>query len=142
MTYVIPEQPVHVSILRRGLIITSVKIAQLMQRLPPHRLRAILGRISAGAIPASYAEARQVRDEVLTVSALCRGGQACLVRSIATSLVCRISGVWPTWAVGVLTAPPFSAHAWIEADGEIVDEPLLRNDFKAFFTVSTVSNTT
>lgn len=115
---------------------SSVQIARLLQRLSPQRLRGILGTISSGAIPASYEETRKVRDEVLTTSSLCRGGQACLVRSISTALVCRLNGTWPTWAVGVLTAPPFSAHAWLEAEGQIVDEPLLKDDFTTFFTVT------
>ena len=43
-------------------------------------------------------------------------------RSIATALLCRMSGTWPTWRVGVRTVAPFSAHAWVEAEGKPVDE--------------------
>jgi hypothetical protein len=46
----------------------------------------------------------------------------CLQRAIATALLCRLGGVWPTWCTGVRTAP-FAAHAWIEVDGQPVGEP-------------------
>jgi len=59
---------------------------------------------------------------VLTVSTWCCGRNACLPRTIATAILCRSAGHWPTWCTGVLAAPPFSAHAWIEAEGRTVDE--------------------
>jgi hypothetical protein len=41
---------------------------------------------------------------------------------LATTLLCRIRGVWPTWCIGVRTAP-FAAHAWVEVDGQRIGEP-------------------
>jgi hypothetical protein len=49
------------------------------------------------------------------------GGRYCLQRSLATTLLCRMRGVWPTWCIGVHTAP-FTAHAWVEAEGQPVGE--------------------
>ena len=31
--------------------------------------------------------------------------------------------------------PPFAAHAWVEAEGRVVDEPFTVDSFKAFFKV-------
>jgi hypothetical protein len=33
-----------------------------------------------------------------------------------------MQGEWPTWVTGVRMAP-FRAHAWVEAEGRLVDEP-------------------
>ncbi|OZC84947.1 hypothetical protein CH254_20060 [Rhodococcus sp. 06-412-2C] len=107
--------------------------------MPPNSLRSVLERIAAGARPATYEEARLARDAVLTASPYSRGGSACLPRSLATALVCRARGTWPQWCVGVLSSPPFTAHAWIEVDGVIVDEPMAKSDFSTFFSVASKS---
>ena len=73
------------------------------------------------AAPATYQQATDAHNAVLAVSVL-YGGRYCLQRSLATTLLCRIRGVWPTWCTGVRTAP-FIAHAWVEADGHPVSEP-------------------
>ncbi|MBD8021372.1 lasso peptide biosynthesis B2 protein [Brevibacterium gallinarum] len=114
----------------------AVGIAKLLRRASPKRIRSVLRLISAGAEPSAYEQAKQARDEILTASPYCRGGEACLVRSLATALYCRMRGYWPTWSVGVLAVPPFAAHAWVEAEGRIVDEPLSATDYRAFFKVA------
>lgn len=136
MTYVIPEVPVETNAVNKIQVHAAVSIAKILHKHSPERIRRVLTSISRGARSATYEEARQVRDEVLTLSPLCRGGSACLIRSLATVLVCRARGIWPTWCVGVITAPPFAAHAWLEAEGQIVDEPLSSQDFRAFFKVA------
>lgn len=94
--------------------------------------------LSRGARVADHAEARQARDEVLSVCPRhCGSPTACLPRSIAVALVCRSRGTWPTWCVGVRAAPPFLAHAWIEVAGEMVDEPVDGDCYRKFFTVGT-----
>ncbi|MFD1148852.1 lasso peptide biosynthesis B2 protein [Saccharothrix hoggarensis] len=100
-------------------VITAV--ARGVARLPPQRIRSLLTVLSAGARPAGHAEALAARDAVTAVSLRC-AGPGCLPRSIATALLCRVKGSWPTWRVGVRTAP-FSAHAWVEAEGRPVGEP-------------------
>ncbi|MFI7225263.1 lasso peptide biosynthesis B2 protein [Nonomuraea angiospora] len=71
----------------------------------------------------SYAEAKAAKDAVLAVSLTCLGVHGCLSRSLATALLCRMRGSWPTWCTGVRVRPPFGAHAWVEAEGRAVDEP-------------------
>ncbi|WP_106399800.1 lasso peptide biosynthesis B2 protein [Actinocorallia populi] len=100
----------------------AVVSARLLALLPPRRIRWILALLSRGAVPAAHDQAKAARDAVLAVSLVCLGPQGCLPRSLATVLLCRMSGTWPTWCVGVRTMPPFGAHAWVEADGRMVGE--------------------
>lgn len=137
MSEILPEVPATLTPLTRAQIAVVTPIAGLIHRRSPQHMQRILQELSTGARPATYDEAKRARDEVLTASARCRGGSACLIRSLLVALLCRLRGTWPTWCVGVLAAPPFAAHAWVEADGEIVDEPLSQRDFRAFFKVST-----
>jgi hypothetical protein len=58
---------------------------------------------------------------VVAVSALC-AGEGCLPRSLATVLLCRMTGTQPTWCTGVRTEP-FRAHAWVEVGETPVGEP-------------------
>ncbi|MGH3429544.1 MAG: lasso peptide biosynthesis B2 protein, partial [Mycobacteriales bacterium] len=71
--------------------------------------------------------------DVTAVSTLC-AGRYCLQRSLATTLLCRISGTWPTWCTGVRT-PPFAAHAWVEAQGRRVGEPKDTATYRTLLTV-------
>ncbi|WP_432512827.1 lasso peptide biosynthesis B2 protein [Kineococcus sp. SYSU DK001] len=136
MSEILPAAPAHLAVTDRLHVSTSVLLARWLTHRSPQQLRQHLTRIARGARPATYAEAAAARDAVLTASARTRGGSACLVRSVATALVCRARGTWPTWCVGVLAAPPFAAHAWIEADDRIVEEPTSRTDFRTFFAVT------
>ncbi|WP_119726786.1 lasso peptide biosynthesis B2 protein [Thermomonospora amylolytica] len=100
----------------------AVAAALPLTLLPPRRLRAVLALVSRGARPARHPQAEAARNAVLAVSLTCLGAQGCLPRSLATALLCRIWGVWPTWCTGVRVKPPFGAHAWVEADGRPVGE--------------------
>jgi hypothetical protein len=132
---VLPSRPLHPGLAVRGTVHAAELIARRLARLSPQRLRAVMTTLSKGAHAADYAEARQARDEVLSVSARCCGPEACLPRSIAVALVCRSRGTWPAWCVGVLAAPPFLAHAWVEVDGQMVDEPVDSDFYRKFFAV-------
>jgi transglutaminase superfamily protein len=99
----------------------AVGAARLLAHLRPWRIRAVLCLLRRGAVPATYGQALNARQAVIAVSVLC-AGEGCLQRSLATVLLCRMRGVWPTWCTGVRTAP-FKAHAWVEVDGQPVDEP-------------------
>ncbi|GAB2877786.1 hypothetical protein GCM10027074_52350 [Streptomyces deserti] len=81
----------------------------------------MLNAVRRGARPADYAQALRARQDVTAVSTLC-AGRFCLQRSLATALLCRMRGSWPTWCSGV-RMPPFAAHAWVEAEGRRVGEP-------------------
>ncbi|MDA2803405.1 lasso peptide biosynthesis B2 protein [Nocardiopsis suaedae] len=99
----------------------AVLAALLLSRRPPRRIRSLLTLLRRRARPATAAEAQRARDTVVAVSALC-AGEGCLPRSLATVLLCRLHGAQPTWCTGVRTEP-FSAHAWVEAEGAPVGEP-------------------
>ncbi|WP_406638461.1 lasso peptide biosynthesis B2 protein [Amycolatopsis sp. WGS_07] len=108
--------PLH----RKPLPLLTVSIATLLLLLSPKHLCAALEFARRGARPATYEQARNARRSVVAISLRC-AGDGCLLRSVATALLCRAHGTWPTWRTGVRTQP-FSAHAWIEADGKVVDE--------------------
>jgi hypothetical protein len=111
----------------------AVGAALLLARLPPRRIRAVLNVARRGAEPALYDEASRARRDVTAVSTLC-AGRYCLQRSLATALLCRMRGSWPTWCSGVRTAP-FAAHAWVEVDGRPVDEPHDTTTYRAMISV-------
>jgi hypothetical protein len=120
---------------RRILVHLMVGAARLLATQPPRRIRRILGVLRRGARPATYGQAKAARDAVVAVSLPCAGREGCLPRSLATVLLCRAHGEWPTWCVGARRLPPFGAHAWVEADGDPVDEDTPADYFSKFFTV-------
>ena len=109
---------------RRVAACLAVTAARPIARLSPARVRKVLTALRRGGRPATYAQAKQARDAVLAVSLTCAGPQGCLPRSLATALLCRMTGTWPTWCTGARKKPPFGAHAWVEAEGRMVDEQL------------------
>ncbi|MEJ3652797.1 lasso peptide biosynthesis B2 protein [Actinomycetes bacterium KLBMP 9759] len=106
---------------RRIAVHVAVGIARGLARLSPGRIRRTLALLRRGAAVATHEQALAARRDVVAVSVFC-SGRYCLERSIATAIVCRLRGVWPTWCTGVRT-PPFEAHAWVEVDGTPVGEP-------------------
>lgn len=136
MSTILPEETLAVPGPRRIEIMLAVSAARILQRLRPEKLRKILELTSSHARPASEAEVARTRDELLSTSAECRGSSACLTRSIALVLLCRRKGTWPTWSVGVVTSPPFAAHAWVEVDGKIIGEPIASDSYRAFYKVT------
>lgn len=112
---------------------TAVVAGRLLARLPPRRIRAVLGLARRGARPTRYEEALRARQEVTAVSTLC-AGRYCLQRSLATAVLCRLRGHWPTWCSGVRTSP-FGAHAWVEAEGKPVGEPADTATYRAMIKV-------
>ncbi|MFD7549716.1 lasso peptide biosynthesis B2 protein [Streptomyces sp. NPDC059578] len=111
----------------------AVLVAAVLVRLSPHRIDAVLRLLRRGSRAATRNRARAARDAVVQVSVRC-AGQGCLQRSVATVLLCRLTGAWPTWCTGVRTEP-FRAHAWVEAEGAPVGE---RDDIRLFHVVMTV----
>ncbi|MGW7818628.1 lasso peptide biosynthesis B2 protein [Streptomyces puniciscabiei] len=115
-----------------------VVIARLLAGLRPARLRRVLEWVRRGAEPATAEQAAKALRDVIAVSMRC-AGQACLQRSIATALLCRSKGTWPTWCTGVRTNP-FAAHAWVEADGELIGEPYPAGHYRPLLTVPPSDN--
>jgi hypothetical protein len=113
----------------------AVGIGRVLARRKPKQIKAVLEKLQTGARPATAAEARHARDSVLTVSPRCSGDRACLPRSIASMVLCRLRGVSPVWCVGVLVAPPFIAHAWIEAEGKSIGETLDLSHYRRMIAV-------
>jgi len=111
----------------------AVGAARLLAHLPPRRIRAALRVLRRGAEPATYQQALAARGAIVAVSALC-AGEGCLQRSLATALLCRMRGVWPTWCTGVRTSP-FRAHAWVEVNGRPVGEPQGAGYYRPLMTV-------
>ncbi|GAB2904381.1 lasso peptide biosynthesis B2 protein [Streptomyces mayteni] len=111
----------------------AVGAAHLIARLPPVHIRRLLTLAARDAKPATYAQAAQARADVTAVSIRC-AGNGCLPRSIATALLCRAQGTWPTWHAGVRVIP-FTAHAWVETDGTPVDEPCPTTSLHPLITV-------
>ncbi|GAA2788378.1 lasso peptide biosynthesis B2 protein [Saccharopolyspora taberi] len=121
--------PLH----RRGLPLVAVTIARLLAHTRPARIRRVLEFARRGATPASADQALAARRAVVAVSLRC-AGQGCLQRSIATALLCRARGSWPTWCTGVRTQP-FAAHAWVEADDQLIGEPFPKGHYTPLLTI-------
>jgi hypothetical protein len=113
----------------------AVAAARLLARRPPRQIRNLLGRIRRGARPATAAQARAAYEAVTAASLVCAGREGCLPRSLAVVLLCRARGAWPTWCVGVRRLPPFTAHAWVQVDGEPVGEEFPADYFRMFYAV-------
>ncbi|MBW1599501.1 lasso peptide biosynthesis B2 protein [Streptomyces sp. JJ38] len=116
--------------------------ALVLSLLPPRRIRAVLGFVRRGAVPATAARAKGARDALCAVSLRCAGPKGCLPRSLGAALLCRLTGTWPTWCTGVRVVPPFTAHAWIEADGRPVDEGVPDDYFTRLMSVPPVGGPT
>jgi hypothetical protein len=124
------------------LALAAVGAARVLATQSPHRIRSVLARLSRGVPAADYEQALSARDAVTAVSLVCRGPRGCVPRSIATALVCRASGVWPTWCVGIRAMAPFAAHAWVEAGGAVVDEREPAGYFRPLIAVPPADGTT
>ncbi|AIA02566.1 lasso peptide biosynthesis B2 protein [Streptomyces noursei] len=131
----IPESHVGTSFVQRAAARAAVAVARPLLLLPPARLSGILRRVARGARPAGHERTFRARQAVTTVSAVCAGREGCLPRSVATALLCRARGEWPTWCVGVRAAPPFGAHAWVTAEGRLVGEELPEDYFRVLIRV-------
>ncbi|WNM32638.1 lasso peptide biosynthesis B2 protein [Streptomyces sp. Li-HN-5-11] len=116
------ERPTGVPPARRLAALLVLLPAFALALLPPRRIRAVLGLLRRGAAPATAAQAQNARDAMCAVSLTCAGPKGCLPRSLGAALLCRLGGTWPTWCTGVRVVPPFTAHAWIEAQGRPVGE--------------------
>ena len=129
-------QPRSVPLPRRIVTRLAVGAARLLATRSPRRIRTVLGWLRRGAKPATFEQAKAARDDVVAVSLTCAAREGCVARSLATVLLCRFRGQWPTWCVGARRLPPFGAHAWVEADGVMVGEEEYPPDyFRPLFTV-------
>jgi hypothetical protein len=128
-------QPRSVPLPRRIVTRLAVGAARLLATQSPRRIRTVLAWLHRGAKPATVEQAKAARDAVVAVSLHCAAREGCVARSLATVVLCRVRGQWPTWCVGVRRLPPFAAHAWVEADGIMVGEEYPPDYFRMLFTV-------
>ncbi|MFF1377798.1 lasso peptide biosynthesis B2 protein [Streptomyces sp. NPDC058308] len=133
------ERPSGVPFGRRMAARVVLLPAVALSLLPPRRIRALLDVARRGARPATAAQAKDARDAMCAVSLRCAGPKGCLPRSLGAALLCRLGGSWPTWCTGVRVVPPFTAHAWIEADGRPVDEGVPDDYFTRLIAVAPMS---
>lgn len=128
-------EPRSVPLPRRLVAYGVVAAARLLATRSPRQIRTVLGWLRRGATTATFADAKAARDTVVAVSLTCAAREGCVPRSLATVLLSRLHGTWPVWCVGVRRLPPFAAHAWVEADGLMVDEDYPPDYFRALFRV-------
>lgn len=131
--FVLPERE-HLPLRRRPAALLAAASGRVLARLSPRRIGQMLRVLRRGAKSADEAQAHSARSAVVSVSRRCAGHQACLQRSIAVAVLCRMRGVWPTWCTGVRTMP-FSAHAWVAVDGQPVGEPQSADYYTAVLSV-------
>ena len=131
----ISYDPRSVSFGRRVRVRVVVVAARLLATRSPRRIRKVLSWLHRGTRPATYEEACEARQAVVSVSLACAGREGCLLRSLATILLCRSYGQWPTWCLGARRLAPFYAHAWVEVDGVMVGEDYPTDYFRTLFTV-------
>ncbi|MFI1701856.1 lasso peptide biosynthesis B2 protein [Streptomyces bobili] len=136
------ERPASVPLARRLAACLVLVPAVALAMLPPRRIRTVLGILRRGAVPASTAQAQDARDAMCAASLHCAGPKGCLPRSLGAALLCRLHGTWPTWCAGVRVVPPFTAHAWIEADGGPVGEGVPEGYFARLVAVAPPSRPT
>jgi hypothetical protein len=129
------HEPRSVPLRRRAVARLVVGVARLLATQPPRRTRKVLSRLRRGAAPATFEQVKAARDTVVAVSLHCAARQGCVARSLATVLLCRLQGQWPTWCVGARRVPPFGAHAWVEAEGRPVGEDYPADYFRTLLTV-------
>ena len=128
-------QPRSVPFPRRVVVRLAVGAARLLATQSPRRIRTVLGWLRRGAKPATVDQAKAARDAVVAVSLHCAAREGCVARSLATILLCRARGQWPTWCVGARRLPPFAAHAWVEAEGVMVGEDYPPDYFRTLLAV-------
>jgi hypothetical protein len=128
-------QPRSVPLPQRIVTYLAVGAARLLATQSPKRIRTVLGWLRWGTRPATVKQAEAARDAVVAVSLHCAAREGCVVRSLATVLLCRLRGQWPTWRVGARRVPPFAAHAWVEAGGAMVGEDYPPDYFRILLTV-------
>lgn len=133
------ERPTGVPFARRLAARLVLLPALVLSLLPPRRIRTVLGLACRGARPATGTQAKNARDAMCAVSLRCAGPKGCLPRSLGAALLCRLTGEWPTWCTGVRVVPPFTAHAWIEAEGRPVGEGVPDDYFTRLITVAAAS---
>lgn len=107
---------------QRAVALLSLVVGKLLARLRPARLFPVLRFLARGARPVDHARATELHRRLLAANIAVGRSDACLRRSLALVIACRLHGTMPTWCLGVQQEPPFRAHAWCVAQGRAVGE--------------------
>ncbi|GAB3407595.1 hypothetical protein GCM10027569_19670 [Flindersiella endophytica] len=75
-----------------------------------------------GPAALDFANVRSVADACARAARRLPVGTACLERSYATCTLLRRQGVPSLFCVGVSRFPPMRFHAWVEVDGQVLNE--------------------
>lgn len=117
-------------ITRRLIIHLCSAIATSLEGQPSNRIRSLVTRLVAVRRPTPLPdnELLALLNQILTVDSRSRGAQSCLHRSLTLVAVATLLGYRAVWCVGVITHPPFNAHACVESvTGNPIGEPQLAN---------------
>lgn len=106
----------------RYVAMVAVPIARVLVLLRPYQLLWVIRAMQRGVQPASIDGAQASWSAVVGTSAVCAGRDACLQRSVAVVVHCRLRRRRIGWCLGVRSESPFGAHAWVEAEGRPVEE--------------------
>jgi Transglutaminase-like superfamily len=101
---------------------------------PSHRAFARMVAIAAAAARIGSAASRHDAEAALRAvrwaARYVPARMACLEESVATMITLAVSGHHGDWRQGV-ASDPVSMHAWIEVDGQPVDEPVATSRYTA-----------
>ncbi len=126
MSFVVAlPEPITLSVRQRLLAVVLARIAlwAVHGRRPDRRVQRVLGLVLRRPCRASSpVEAEQAVRAVTTAVLQLGGSTACLPRSLAALLLCRVHGHVPALVVGIRPATG-EVHAWIDAAGRAVAEP-------------------
>jgi hypothetical protein len=94
-----------------------------------------LARTPTASVPMDSVTERFVCDAVLLASCLYWKRVLCLQRSLCTARLLRIHGVAARLVIGYRPMP-FCSHAWVEADGRVVnDSPAYGQRLRILYSV-------
>ncbi|WDZ84590.1 lasso peptide biosynthesis B2 protein [Micromonospora cathayae] len=127
---------VAISVGQRCTALLSLLVGKLLARLRPVRLLPVLRTLARGARPVDHARATELHRRLLAANIAVGRSDACLRRSLALVVSCRLHGTMPTWCLGVQHESPFRAHAWCEAQGRAVGEVVSPDVVATMLTVA------
>lgn len=128
-----PEERWATSRKLRVLARPATLLARVLVMLPPITLHRVLTLVTIGTGRPEGRKVLEWRNAVNTVSKRC-AGHGCLQRSVAVMLLAAAHRKSPEWCTGFRT-DPFTAHAWVELDGQPIGEAAAISGYKRVMTI-------
>ena len=100
----------------------SLLSAYLLLQLPFRIVVRTVALLDRGAVRASAADGQLAVAVVRNAARWFPGRAACLETSLGAVLAARLHGRRLDWCIGARQLP-YAAHAWVEAEGQPIDEP-------------------